>query len=85
MSQPSVEATLDIPDLTPAEQETMAALVLVANGFGRIVGHGVTRQDDLAEAVDKIHQLQHMIMANAFARLHPSAFRQLGMKGQWEK
>lgn len=43
-----------------------------------VVGHGVTREDDLAEIRALVHRIQHAVMAQAAARLHPQRYRLLG-------
>lgn len=49
-----------------------------ANLFAKIIGEGDQATNDLYECVDKIHQLQHMVMAQAAARAYPKKFRLLG-------
>lgn len=43
-----------------------------------VIGHGQTREHDIAELVDKVHQLQAVVMAQACARLLPDEYRLLG-------
>lgn len=40
-------------------------------------------QHDWLEACDKIHQIQHLIMAQAAARAYPHIFRMHGEGGKW--
>jgi hypothetical protein len=44
----------------------------------RIIGDGMTRTSDTTEAIEHIHVLQRMVMANAAARAYPGMFRLLG-------
>jgi len=69
---------MSTPSLTQDELVAMHFTAELANAFGRIVGDGQTRMDDLSEAVHHIHALQHMIMSQAAARAYPSRFRLLG-------
>lgn len=64
--------------LTLDELEFMDLSAQLANVMGRIIGDGDSRHHDLSEAVDKIHQLQHTVMAQAAARAYPHLFRLLG-------
>lgn len=66
------------PLLTKDELEFMDLSAELANLFSSIVGHGPSRDGDLREGVDKIHQLQHTVMAQAAARAFPERFRLLG-------
>lgn len=78
------EALYDDPE--PAQVEMLTELELaaidltaeLANAMARIIGHGRSRDGDIAEACHHIHNLQHMIMAQAAARAYPSRFRLLG-------
>jgi len=45
---------------------------------GEIVSGGPSRARDLAEAAQKIHAIQHMILAQSAARAHPERYRLLG-------
>lgn len=64
--------------LTPSEHDLMDVLAEASRVFREIIGSGPTREADLAEAVDKIHQLQAMVMSQAAARCHPDRYRLLG-------
>lgn len=64
--------------LTAAEIEAVRLLGQFASLFVHIVADGPTRAADVAETFDKIHQLQHAVMAQAAARAHPELFRLLG-------
>jgi hypothetical protein len=65
--------------LTDAEFEAMEHLISFVNVMAeRVVGNGPTRGADLNEIVDKVHQLQAGIMAQAAARAYPDEFRLLG-------
>lgn len=44
----------------------------------RIVGHGPTRDADLAELIAPIHLIQRYVGSQAAARAHPHEFRLLG-------
>lgn len=44
----------------------------------RVAGDGPSRDDDLAELRAHIHGIQHAVMAQAAARLHPHRYRLLG-------
>lgn len=43
-----------------------------------IVGHGITRENDLNELVVPVHALQQAIMSQAAGRLYPDKYRLLG-------
>ncbi len=66
------------PLLTAEEMAFMRLTADLANSLSNVIGHGGTRHFDLHEGVDKIHQLQHMVMAQAAARAYPGLFRVLG-------
>jgi hypothetical protein len=44
----------------------------------KVVGDGLTRDDDLAEIRAAIHVVQHAVMAQAAARAYPGEFRLMG-------
>jgi len=65
--------------LTADEQAALDLLCQFANLMHRIAKpEGVTYAHDWAEAADKIHQLQSMVMSQAAARAYPDQFRLLG-------
>lgn len=64
--------------LTPLELETIGRLGRCWNDICQIVDSGPTRDADLNEAVHHVHALQHMIMAQAAARMYPDRLRLLG-------
>lgn len=46
-----------------------------------VCGDGSTRDDDLAELRASIHHVQHLVMAQAAARLYPGELRPMGGTG----
>lgn len=65
--------------LTDLELEAMDATANLARLMFRIIGKtGPAASGDCAEMVDKIHQLQLMILAQAASRAYPDRFRKLG-------
>ena len=65
--------------LTVPEHDVIHELGIVYTRIAtEIIGHGPTRDADLAEAAAAVHVLQRMIMANAAARLYPKELRLLG-------
>jgi hypothetical protein len=65
--------------LTEAETRAMDITVdLVAVVCQEVIGHGPTRDNDVREFVDKVHQIQATIMAQAAGRAHPDRYRLLG-------
>jgi hypothetical protein len=64
--------------LTQAERDIILALGVIYQKIAGIVGISYTRDDDLREARNHIHTLQHMVMAQAAARSYPKEFRLLG-------
>lgn len=66
------------PLLTDHERLAIMHLTQFENLMPVIIAFGPTRQQDSREMVDKIHGLQHMIMAQAAARAYPDEFRLLG-------
>ena len=69
-----------MPDgLTDAELRAMDITVELVNVVcGEVIGRGVTRDHDVAEFVDKVHQIQALILSQAAGRAHPDRFRLLG-------
>lgn len=65
--------------LTEPEQRAIAHLVDFVNVMStEVIGQGPSRGGDIAELIDKVHQLQAVIMAQACARAMPDQFRLLG-------
>ena len=64
--------------LTPLEHEAMRHSAELANLFGAIIGDGPTRTSDLTEALQHIHALQNMILAQAAATAYPKQYRAMG-------
>ncbi|KKK87136.1 hypothetical protein LCGC14_2756260 [marine sediment metagenome] len=62
--------------LTDAEQALIEDLGACATAFTEMAGAEVP--DDLAEFTDKIHQLQHAVMAQSAARAYPEKYRLAG-------
>jgi len=58
----------------------MGTLGYAANQFGSIIraNGGNSVKHDIAEMVDKVHQLQAMVLAQAAARAYPDMYRPLG-------
>jgi len=76
-------APLVDPDdlLTDDEKEALDLTGKLANKLGVIIRKGgseVVAEQDWAEAAVFIHQIQHMIMAQACARAFPGEYRLLG-------
>lgn len=65
--------------LTDAELRAMDLTAELANLVGQeVIGNGPTRDADVREFVDKIHQIQSIILAQAASRAYPDRFRLLG-------
>ncbi len=65
--------------LTDHERLAMDHLVAFVNVMCRdVIGNGPTRSDDVRELVDKVHQLQAVVMSQACARMLPDEYRLLG-------
>jgi len=62
--------------LTDDEMDLVMMLGDVAGLFRKIAGTEVPA--DLTEIVDKIHQLQHTVLAQSAARRYPTKYRVLG-------
>jgi hypothetical protein len=43
-----------------------------------VCGDGPAREPDLAELAADVHRIQHLVMAQAAARLYPGEFRLMG-------
>lgn len=63
--------------LTELEHSTIALLGMVFSNIVRIAGDSKV-PGDLEEAASRIHDLQHMVMANAAARAYPDRYRLIG-------
>lgn len=64
--------------LTEDEHEAMRLSGELANTVGRIIGKGPQAEYDWNEAAQRIHAIQHMILAQAAARAYPDRYRLLG-------
>lgn len=64
--------------LTSDEMVALQHLTDAARTIRRIIGEGPQAIHDWAEAASRIHDLQHLVMAQAAARAYPGAFRLLG-------
>ena len=64
--------------MTPREHALVEKLGSCMHDFKAIADTGDTRAADLCEVVDKIHQLQHVVLAQAAARAFPARYRKLG-------
>ena len=64
--------------LTPAEMEAVRLAGELWNALCAAIPDGPTRGADLRELCDKVHQIQHTVMANAAARAYPEMYRPLG-------
>lgn len=65
--------------LTELEHSTIDLLGMVYSNIVQIA-HGSDLPGDLQEAASRVHDLQHMIMANAAARAYPERYRLIGMR-----
>lgn len=64
--------------LTDDELELMNKTAQVANLMYKVIGDGPQSEHDWAEAAHHIHNIQHMVMAQAAARAYPDLFRLMG-------
>lgn len=65
--------------MTPQELEAMSLTAKLANTMSGIIGQdGPQSVYDRTEMVYKVHDIQHMIMAQAASRAYPETFRPLG-------
>jgi hypothetical protein len=65
--------------LTSAELAAMDMTVALVNLVCReVIGHGPTRQHDVAEFCAAIHHVQATILSQAAGRAYPDRFRTLG-------
>lgn len=69
--------------LTVEEREFLKLTATLANLMRGIIGNGTQSDHDWSEAAAKIHDLQHMVMAQAASRAYPDLFRLLGHRGAW--
>lgn len=63
---------------TEAEQRAINLTIELVNTYAQLVGHGPTRDADMAEFVAHIHPIQNAIMAQLASRVYPQYFRPLG-------
>lgn len=68
----------EIAALTGAELRALEMTGELMGVLAEIVGNGPTREQDLAEICSHVHNLQHLVMAQAAARAYPARFRLLG-------
>lgn len=66
------------PLMTEDEHKAVALLGDAANAIRKVIGDGNQAEYDWAEAASRIHDLQHMVMAQAAARAYPERYRPLG-------
>lgn len=66
------------PLLTADEHEAMALSGKLAGVIRRIIGNGQQAENDWSEAAQRIHAIQHMVLAQAAARAYPDLYRPLG-------
>jgi hypothetical protein len=68
-----------VEGLTEAETRALDITTdLVAVVCQEVIGRGPTRDNDVREFVDKVHQIQAVIMSQAAGRAHPDRYRLLG-------
>lgn len=68
-----------VKGLTDVEHQALELTAELTNLVcGEIIAHGPSREQDVREFVAKIHDVQHLIMAQAAARAHPARYRLLG-------
>lgn len=68
------------PDLlSDAERQAMDLTVQLVNCVAQdVIGHGPTRDADIAEFVGQVHAIQNSILSQAAARAYPTEYRLLG-------
>ena len=71
------------PLLTDDEHEAMALSGRLANVIRKVIGSGPQAEHDWAEAAQRIHAIQHTILAQAAARAYPDLYRPLGGWPAW--
>jgi hypothetical protein len=64
--------------LTAEEHEALQVSARLANLLRQIIGDGPQASHDWNEAAQRIHAVQHMILAQAAARAYPEKYRGLG-------
>ncbi len=64
--------------MTEDEHAAMKLTADLANALHRIIGKGGQAEHDWAEAAQRIHAIQHTILAQAAARAYPDLYRPLG-------
>ena len=64
--------------LTADELHALDLTAQLANVVRKGIGNGPTAEHDWAEMAAQIHQIQHVVMAQAAARAYPERFRLLG-------
>lgn len=64
--------------LSGPEFEAMDLTAQLANKLAEVVGHGPSRDADLAELVHHVHCIQRAVLAQVAARQFPDKFRLLG-------
>lgn len=69
---------LDSGFMTELEHEAMRLSGDLATCLKRIIGTGPQAEHDWAEAAQRIHAIQHTILAQAAARAYPGLYRPLG-------
>lgn len=64
--------------MTDEEHEAMDLSVKLAMKLHQIIGDGPQASNDWAEAAQRIHDVQHMILRQCAARVYPDLYRLLG-------
>lgn len=64
--------------LTKAEHALVEKIGSAFDDFVDICGNGGSREHDLEEAINLIHGLQNMVLAQAAARAYPKTYRLMG-------
>ena len=84
MSDEPTGAGMTVPEyMTADEHEAMEVTARLANLVKKIIGEGPQAAHDWAEAAQRIHAIQHTIMAQAAARAYPDRYRPLGGHPAW--
>jgi broad specificity phosphatase PhoE len=67
------------PLLTEGEHHAIKLAGQLMSRISRdVIGDGMNRRQDLAEAAAHVHAIQNMILAQAAARAYPDRYRLLG-------